>query len=84
MQGGRPLATKERKHQEYNVATTQKSYNTANKASQTTSQGAVKKPQQSGCAGGVAESEAAALLPPPAPPKLTTCGWQIKVPKKFE
>jgi hypothetical protein len=78
------LAAKERKQQERNAATTQKSHNTANKASRTTSQGAVKKTQQGGRAAGVAEGEAAVPLPLPPPPKLTTCGRQIKVPKKFE
>jgi hypothetical protein len=78
------LAAKERKQQERNAATAQKSHNTANKASRTTSRGAVKKTRRGGCAGGVVEGEAAAPLPLPPPPKLTTRGRQIKVPTKFK
>jgi hypothetical protein len=77
------LSAKERKQQERNAATSQKSRDTANKASRTTSRGAVKKILRGGHAHGLQEA-AAAPPPPPDLPKVTTGGQQIKVPKKFE
>jgi hypothetical protein len=71
------LAAKKREQQERDAATLQKSQDTREKASQTTSRGAVKKTRQGSCAHRLQEEAKVVLLPPPLSPKVTTRGQQI-------
>ena len=76
-------AEKEQRKQERDAATAQKVRDRANKASQTTSRGAVKKSRRGGGALGGVSREAAASSPSPPPPRTTTRGRSINLPAKY-
>jgi hypothetical protein len=67
-------AEKERKQKGRDAATAQKSRDRPNKASRTTSQGAVKKSQRGGGAVGGASGRAPASPPPPPPTRTSRSG----------
>jgi hypothetical protein len=76
-------AEKEQRKQERDAATAQKVCDRANKTSQITSRGAVKKSRRGGGALGGVSREAAASPPSPPPPRTTMRGRSINLPAKY-